>query len=377
MNVMPIYWRRNSCPRRFVSSFTLRRTWCCVWVPVVPVIADYSEYVIRYGVPALTGTTHTSKRAPRCFRPPTMFVDRAWLLLAFLLRIFPNQVICFSLSLQRRRSHTLLATSSTSSNTASDHNSGGRDARCFEFSCESSEFQTTRRVKEEILDISRRTDRGFSSSSSDQKRARELIFELAKFNPTLEPASPFYPVASTGETNVALSEGGPTLAGKWTLAYTDAPDITSLGISQKQEGSLALPPAAKLGRIGQSCAPPLIQNVIEWQQPDWASNLPFLSGSTRVLQKVLTEAVASPNKPKLVQLKVVGFDLVIDGDTKANRTDFLGSISPLMAQPIQARFPFPLPFGEFEVLFLDNEMRAVRTGENFLAVNIRESAEWF
>jgi len=38
-----------------------------------------------------------------------------------------------------------------------------------------------------------------------------------------------------------------------------------------------------------------------------------------------------------------------------------------------------LPFGTFEVLYLDDTMRATQTGQNFVAVNTRLTADeaWF
>jgi hypothetical protein len=145
-------------------------------------------------------------------------------------------------------------------------------------------------LKNEILEISKQTKRGFAASFRDQERARELIFELAKYNPTPEPATPYYPNAPTD-----FVTSGTTLAGKWTLVYTDAPDITGLESPQQQRGFLSLPATANLGRIGQECVPPLIQNVIEWQRPEWASDLPLFSGYTRILQKVLTQASVDPS----------------------------------------------------------------------------------
>ena len=38
---------------------------------------------------------------------------------------------------------------------------------------------------------------------------------------------------------------------------------------------------------------------------------------------------------------------------------------------------FTAPFGKFRVLYLDEDMRIIRTGQNFLAVNIRNKEDWF
>ena len=220
------------------------------------------------------------------------------------------------------------------------------------------------RIQKELLKLAESTNRGFSASSTERKRARELIFDLARFNPTAEPAAPYY------ETSSATTSG-PTLAGTWTLVYTDAPDITSLENSG---------PLAKLGRIGQECDPPLIKNVIEWQRPDWSKSLPF-SGSddSRVFQKVCTEATASPDNPFMVNLKLVGIEVVGRGGntTSLEETIQQGPAAWFQANPVELRGPLTAPFGQFEVLYLDDRLRIIKTGQNYVAVNMRNEVDWF
>lgn len=160
-----------------------------------------------------------------------------------------------------------------------------------------------------------------------------------------------------------------------------APDITSLDVS----GPFT---TAKLGRIGQECDPPFIKNVIEWKKPEWADRLPFSLGSddSRVLQKVCTEAVVDPNKPMVADLKVVGVDLsgysgVHDEDMK-NKTStgpFQTPAEFLEKNPVELRGPLKAPFGKFEVLYLDDRMRIIKTYQGFIAINIRQDKndEWF
>ena len=50
-----------------------------------------------------------------------------------------------------------------------------------------------------------------------------IIKQLSALNPTKEPAA-----AYCKKNGGAPNDDGPTLSGKWTLIYTDAPDITSL-----------------------------------------------------------------------------------------------------------------------------------------------------
>lgn len=226
-------------------------------------------------------------------------------------------------------------------------------------------------LKDDLLTLAERTNRGFQATSTERDAVKEIIYQLAPLNPTAEPASPYY------EDKPTL--GGPTLAGKWTLVYTDAPDITGLDTSRN------LLSTAQLGRIGQECSPPYIKNVIEWRRPDWAKNLP-LSGddNSRVLQKVVTSASASPEKPRTVNLKVAGLEL--EAGSKESSADLPSRIQKegllaglLSANPIDLKGPLNPPFGQFEVLYLDDEFRIIKTYQNYLAVNkkIPDGEEWF
>jgi PAP_fibrillin len=221
------------------------------------------------------------------------------------------------------------------------------------------------RLKDELIDLAKATKRGFASSSSDRTRANKLIDALASYNPTTEPAAPYY--------KTAKSTSQPTLAGKWTLVYTDAPDITSL----------ASTPTAKLGRIGQDCTPPFIKNVIEWKRPDWAASLPFSgSESSRILQKVVTQATASPDNPCKLTLELAGIELSSDGGMessdpwKAIQENGL-SAGLLQINPIDLKGPIQTYFGTCTIVYLDEELRIIRTGQNFLAVNRRDQEPWF
>ena len=238
-------------------------------------------------------------------------------------------------------------------------------------------------LKAELLTIAEKTNRGFQASNNEQSRIKEIIFQLRPLNPTAEPASSYYERAAS---SVASDDNENTLTGKWTLLYTDAPDITSLDTSQLPFG------AAQLGRIGQECSPPYIKNVIEWKKPDWARSLP-LSGSddSRILQKVVTSATASPDKPRIVNLKVAGLELLSAGSSSRTSTGNMGAdlqtrikedglIGGLLgANPVDLKGPWNPPFGQFEILYLDEELRIIKTYQNYLAVNRRMDLEeeWF
>ncbi len=237
-----------------------------------------------------------------------------------------------------------------------------------------SESELIRRLQMEILSLGEVTNRGFDASRSKRQEAIAIIDQLAALNPTAEPASPYY------DTTTYIP--GPNICGKWTLVYTDAPDITSL----------AATPTAKLGRIGQDCTPPYVKNVIEWKRPEWAELLPF-SGTTdsRILQKVCTKATASPTDPLLLNLDLAGIELVAD-DSSSNKGASITAdpaawidaiqtsglpVSVLQQAPLLIEGPWTAPFGKARILFLDERMRILRTQQNYVAVNVRSDPVWF
>eukprot|EP00537_Pseudo-nitzschia_pungens_P008337 CAMPEP_0172368454 /NCGR_PEP_ID=MMETSP1060-20121228/27256_1 /TAXON_ID=37318 /ORGANISM="Pseudo-nitzschia pungens, Strain cf. cingulata" /LENGTH=289 /DNA_ID=CAMNT_0013093051 /DNA_START=145 /DNA_END=1015 /DNA_ORIENTATION=+ len=241
-------------------------------------------------------------------------------------------------------------------------------------------------LKSDLVRLAERTNRGFSASVDDKRTAQQLVESLQRFQSVPEPARSYYDpsaISAVKADDRASEESSCGIAGKWTLIYTDAPDITGLDTSRNPFST------AKLGRIGQECDPPFIKNIIEWQRPDWARGLP-LSGSdeTRILQKVVTRGSATPAKPTFVELKVAGLELEAagDGDDGAgtNVVETLRSrglpAGILSVNPVDLKGPLNPPFGRFEILYLDDEIRAIRTSQNFLAVNRRivdKEDEWF
>jgi hypothetical protein len=241
-----------------------------------------------------------------------------------------------------------------------------------------SDQKETRLLKQALLDLADRTKRGFFASSADRKRASGIIDDLARYNPTREPASPYYSLKQEPS-----SSSSSTIAGKWTLVYTDAPDITGLDTSRNPFST------AELGRIGQECSPPYIKNVIEWSRPKWAENLP-LSGTSesRVLQKVVTSGSASAENPLKVDLKIIGLELRAGGNSEddIDAGDFQKLIQKqglpaglLRTNPVELKGPLTAPFGQFQILYLDEDMRVTKTFQNHLAVNtrIKDGEEWF
>ncbi|CAJ1949516.1 unnamed protein product [Cylindrotheca closterium] len=235
---------------------------------------------------------------------------------------------------------------------------------------------------DKLRQIAGRTNRGFQATSMDRRQARDLAFSLEKLNPTAAPAAAYYESSIT--ESAADAAEGPTVSGKWNLIFTDAPDITSLDTSRNPFST------ATLGRIGQECNPPYVKNVIEWKRPSWAGNLPF-SGSedSRVLQKVVTLASASPEKPDVVDLKIAGLELEnpnqddqlsTNGGGIASRVERDGLVAGLLSSnPIDLKGPLNPPFGQFRILYLDEDLRITLTSQNYIAVNSRckEGGEWF
>ena len=125
--------------------------------------------------------------------------------------------------------------------------------------------------------------------------------------------------------------------------------------------------------------------MIEWQRPDWASSLPFSgSDSSRVLQKVVCEGSATPDKPKMVDLKLLGFEVSgMDGSDEA--ADGNGGLDSLFNgpayffenNPVNLQGPLTAPFGKFDLLYLDDDMRITKTYQGYYSVNVREENEWF
>ena len=253
------------------------------------------------------------------------------------------------------------------------------------------------KLRQELIDLGQRTDRGFRASRLERERARSIMFDLARYNSVREPAALYYK-ENEGHTSVD-SEKIPSLRGQWTLIYTDAPDITGLGQPS---------PFVELGRIGQdNTEPPLICNVIEWLSPSWATNIPFLVGqskdSARVIQKVVTTGSAVPKSPTVVDLSVVGIQLTTtktsspEADSaESNRLNLReaieqdGLIVGLLQRQQQEKKANAVdllrleksqqpPFGSFEILYLDDDFRITKTSQNHFAVNVRVQPgdEWF
>jgi hypothetical protein len=235
-------------------------------------------------------------------------------------------------------------------------------------------------LKAELLALAESTRRGFSASKLEKEQVKRIINKLSLYSPTNEPAAAYY-----SNNNNDTTERSNTIAGKWTLVYSDAPDITSL------DNNPPLPfllPTAKLGRIGQECNPPSIKNVIEWQRPNWVSFLPPLSNivvgdeSSRIIQKVCLEGSATPDQPMVVNLKVVGLEFMGISSGSGGVGGAGGPAAYLESNPITLQggplsSSGTLQFGKFDILYLDDTMRITKTFQGYFAVNVREEVSWF
>ena len=322
-------------------------------------------------------------RSLRKMRASTM--SYLFLGVALLLLVQPcSSFVHNNISVRHHNLHTLRSTPDT--NTNDDAVASTADPLVTTTTTDSSidpvVSEEAMRLKEELLALADSTQRGFKASRSEKQQVKQIVNKLAKLNPTAEPAKSYYEDdADKGKTESSSSD----LSGKWTLIYTDAPDITSLDSNNPLATS-------KLGRIGQECAPPYIKNVIEWKRPDLANSLPFqlpFSGSDddRVLQKVVTEASAKPSDPLTVDLKIAGLELVgdrADGDDSADNANILSRIQAgpagiIGSTPLELRGFLTAPFGRFKVKYLDEEFRIIETYQGFIACNLRQKAgeEWF
>jgi hypothetical protein len=195
-------------------------------------------------------------------------------------------------------------------------------------------------ARQALLDAVLPLDRGFRATAADRKRVAGLIRSLA----------------------IQAPAASADLEGEWELVYSDAPDIVGSSFGGVAMGVGGL--SGLLGtavRIGQSIDADArtIANVIEYQPPAWlASAVPGLA-SDRLQQRVLLSYATSGTR----------CDLTLRGAALAPRTAL--GISLLALPPLELRGPLSVPFGSFEVLYNDGELRAVRTRQGFFGVNRR------
>ncbi|KAJ1451020.1 hypothetical protein M885DRAFT_499776 [Pelagophyceae sp. CCMP2097] len=172
------------------------------------------------------------------------------------------------------------------------------------------------------------TDRGFST---DAEAKRNVVAAIALLLGAAQPREQIQ------------------LGGNWTLAWTDAPDITGL-----QGG-----PLATVGRIGQEIDAKNIVNVIEWRPSRLATGL-GADAADAVEQRVL---LAYERTGDAVELKLRGAGLrprqVLSRRFGGKPLDVTGAID--------------LPFGRFDILYNDGSVRIAKTGQGFYSINVKRT----
>ena len=177
---------------------------------------------------------------------------------------------------------------------------------------------------------------GFKASASQRGRIEGILRRLQSLNTCMEPAALLLSTSST-----------------WKLIYSDAPDI--VGSGNGNEG-LVLP---RSGVIGQefSAVEGTVTNIVELVPP---APLSAVLPSDSIVQRVVlnTQAVSATR----VRLQLKG--------TSVQAAKLLNQDASILP-PLALSLPASLPFGEFDILFYDGELRVVRTTQGFYGVNVR------
>lgn len=194
-------------------------------------------------------------------------------------------------------------------------------------------------VKADLLAAMRGCDRGFAATAASKKEVDGLLNQLVT-------------LADESETRAS------DLSGDWVLLYSDAPDIIGL---EFQSG-----PLATVRRIGQQidAAAGTIENVIEYGPAEWLAGPLSGIGATgdAVQQRVCLGYSVEGTRCKLT---IAGAGLRLQQVLGVD----LGSVPPL-----ELKGGATLPFGEFNVLYNDGQMRIVKTQQGYWGVNERCAA---
>ena len=178
-------------------------------------------------------------------------------------------------------------------------------------------------------------DRGFRATPAQRRTVDDALRKVI--------------AAGNGEVSMATD-----LTGDWELLYSDAPDIVGL---PRQAG-----PLATVSRVGQQidAEAGTIENVIEYLPRDWVKGI---GGSTladdALQQRVLLTYEMEGSK---VNLKIAGAAFK---PKKILGVNLDAAPSPTLQGVVT------LPFGNFEVLFNDGDLRIVKTAQGYWGVNRR------
>ena len=175
---------------------------------------------------------------------------------------------------------------------------------------------------------------GFEANAAQRRDIAKLLDELKSANPNAAPAT--------------------DLDGDWELIYSDAPDIVGLANSG---------PLVQLARVGQQidASAGTIANVIEYAPQSWLP-LDAVGAGNDVLQQRVLLSYTVDTDGRRCKLNIAGLSL------GARR---LLGVSLAAAPPLTVRGVLELPFGDFECLYNDGDVRVIRTAQGFYGVNRR------
>ncbi|KAL3914764.1 MAG: hypothetical protein SGILL_005968, partial [Bacillariaceae sp.] len=81
------------------------------------------------------------------------------------------------------------------------------------------------RLKTQLMLLADQTQRGFEASAQERSAVKDIIYELASYNPSQNPARAYYDESTStigsDDYNDDESMVGGTISGKWNLIYTD------------------------------------------------------------------------------------------------------------------------------------------------------------
>ena len=203
-------------------------------------------------------------------------------------------------------------------------------------------------VKARLMQLVEPLDRGFGASEDAKQQVRQVLGELEALGPS-----------------VIAAERVPMLQGRWRLVFSDAPDIV--------RNTMPLGPLSAVGEIRQEIGAPdmggtfEIANIIEVLPPEAVraiGSLPVGNDSTE--QRVLLDAQAAAPPSSRVELTLRGSEL--------RPKTLLGQALDGILPPLRLQGPkaLALPFGSFDIIYVDDTLRVVRTNQGYWGVNVRD-----
>ena len=175
---------------------------------------------------------------------------------------------------------------------------------------------------------------GLDATAEQRREISAILANLAQSNPNPRPAT--------------------DLDGGWELIYSDAPDVVGLARSG---------PLLRLLRVGQQIdkTEGTIANIIEFGPRSWLPLAAANAEGDRFQQRVLLKYEVDEGGTQCT--------LTLTGAGLAPKT--LLGVSLDSVPPLKLEGPLGLPFGTFECLYNDGDVRVVRTAQGYYGVNQR------